>query len=54
MVQIQNEIADKVAATDVTKILGQPTNQSIDLLKQELTVMQRAFDPLMAMLDTLE
>jgi hypothetical protein len=39
MVQIQNEIADKVAEKDVTRILGQPTNQSIDLLEQELTII---------------
>ncbi len=39
MVQIQNEIADKVAEKDVTRILGQPMNQSIDLLEQELTII---------------
>ncbi len=39
MVQIQNEIARKVAEKEVTKIIGQPANQSIDLLEQELTVI---------------
>ena len=39
MVQIQNEIARKVGEKEITKIIGQPTNQSIDLLEQELTVI---------------
>ncbi len=39
MVQIQTEIAKKVAEKEVTKNLGQPTNQSIDPLEQELTVI---------------
>ena len=39
MVQIQTEIAKKVAEKEVTKTLGQPTTQSIDLLEQELTVI---------------
>ncbi len=39
MVQIQTEIAKKVAEKEVTKTLGQPTTQSIDLLEQELTVL---------------
>jgi hypothetical protein len=36
MVQIRTEIKKKVAASVVTKIIGQPTNQGIDLLKEEL------------------
>jgi ribosomal protein L32 len=39
MVQIQTEIAKKVAAQEVTKMISQPTNLGIDLLEQELTVI---------------
>ena len=36
MVQIKTEIEKKVAANAVSKIVGQPTNQGIDLLEEEL------------------
>ena len=36
MVQIKTEIEKKVAENAVSKIVGQPTNQGIDLLKEEL------------------
>ena len=39
MVQIQTEIAKKLAAQEVTKMISQPTNLGIDLLEQELTVI---------------
>jgi hypothetical protein len=36
MVQIKTKIKKKVAASVVTKIIGQPTNQGINLLEEEL------------------
>ena len=36
MVQVRTEIQTKVAENSVSKIVGQPTIQAIDLLEEEL------------------
>ena len=47
MVQIKTKIEKKVAANAVTKISGQPTNNGIDLLEEELLAIAASITTLL-------